>query len=78
MYGLVCPICSGTRWRVVDVRRRPGRIFRRRECLKCGKRINTEERVGAQAGGVTTTDTPSSEKGTSWFRLASRRSVARS
>jgi transcriptional repressor NrdR len=40
-----CLYCSGTKSRVIDKRASPGGIRRRRECLKCGKRYTTYEKV---------------------------------
>ena len=39
-----CPYC-GKNTRVTDKRKSPGGIRRRRECLKCGKRFTTYERI---------------------------------
>ena len=40
-----CPYCSG-KTRVTDKRSSPVGIRRRRECLKCKKRITTYEKIG--------------------------------
>ncbi|MBU2616199.1 MAG: transcriptional regulator NrdR [Nanoarchaeota archaeon] len=40
-----CPYCSG-KTRVTDKRGSPGGIRRRRECLKCKKRVTTYEKIG--------------------------------
>ena len=42
---MLCPYCSHTETKVTD-KRDSGKITkRRRECLKCGKRFSTQERV---------------------------------
>ena len=40
-----CPYCSASELRVTDKRDSGSEIRRRRECLKCGKRFTTYERV---------------------------------
>jgi transcriptional repressor NrdR len=41
-----CPYCASDELRVVDKRESDGKSFRRRrECLKCGKRFTTYERI---------------------------------
>ncbi len=40
-----CPFCASTRSRVVDTRSAEEGIRRRRECLDCGRRFTTYERV---------------------------------
>ncbi len=40
-----CPYCSNSASRVTDKRKSPVGIRRRRECLKCGKRFTTYEKV---------------------------------
>lgn len=40
-----CPYCSNSSSRVTDKRKSPGGIRRRRECLKCGKRFTTYEKI---------------------------------
>ena len=40
-----CPFCSNTALKVTDKRNSPEGIRRRRECLKCGKRFTTYEKV---------------------------------
>lgn len=46
--GLHCWNCGHAEFRVQYTRRRPDGIYRRRECLKCGKRFTTcERRLGA-------------------------------
>ncbi len=40
-----CPFCSNTSLKVTDKRNSPEGIRRRRECLKCGKRFTTYEKV---------------------------------
>jgi len=42
---MYCPFCSGTKFRVTNKRDFPEGIRRRRECLKCGKRFTTQEKV---------------------------------
>jgi transcriptional repressor NrdR len=41
-----CPYCSNTTSKVTDKRNSPEGIRRRRECLKCGKRFTTYEKIG--------------------------------
>jgi transcriptional regulator NrdR family protein len=44
--GLVCPPCGCWHSRVVYTRASlGGRILRRRECRRCGKRVMTTERL---------------------------------
>ncbi len=40
-----CPFCSHAKFKVTDKRDSPKGIRRRRECLKCGKRFTTYEKV---------------------------------
>ena len=40
-----CPYCLNREFKVTDKRTSPEGIRRRRECLKCGKRFTTYERV---------------------------------
>jgi len=40
-----CPYCSNNDLKVTDKRESPNGIRRRRECLKCGKRFTTYERI---------------------------------
>ncbi len=40
-----CPYCIHPQTKVIDSRDVEGSIKRRRECLKCGKRFNTQEAV---------------------------------
>lgn len=40
-----CPFCSFAETKVIDKRNSDSDIRRRRECLKCGKRFTTHERV---------------------------------
>src|SRR5512136_1342503 len=40
-----CPFCASTSSRVIDTRDAEGGIRRRRECLGCGRRFTTYERV---------------------------------
>ncbi|MBU3907477.1 MAG: transcriptional regulator NrdR [Nanoarchaeota archaeon] len=40
-----CPYCSHDDLKVTDKRGSPNGIRRRRECLKCGKRFTTYERI---------------------------------
>jgi len=42
---MLCPYCFNEESKVVDKRDIEGFTRRRRECLKCGKRYNTHERV---------------------------------
>jgi len=46
---MICPFCNNTRTRVVDKRETSkGNVTRRRrECLECGKRFTTYERMAA-------------------------------
>jgi len=40
-----CPVCSNTKSRVLDKRKSPEGIRRRRECLKCKQRFTTYEKI---------------------------------
>lgn len=40
-----CPICKSDNFRVVDTRQSEDCIRRRKECLDCGHRYSTEERI---------------------------------
>ena len=40
-----CPFCRDTRFKVTNKRDSPEGIRRRRECLQCGRRFTTYERV---------------------------------
>jgi len=40
-----CPFCQDTKFKVTNKRDSPEGIRRRRECLKCGKRFTTYERI---------------------------------
>lgn len=40
-----CPYCSHSKFRVLDKRKSPWGIRRRRECIKCKKRLTTYERI---------------------------------
>lgn len=40
-----CPFCASTNSRVIDTRSAEGGIRRRRECMDCGRRFTTYERV---------------------------------
>ncbi|RLG12458.1 transcriptional regulator NrdR [Candidatus Pacearchaeota archaeon] len=40
-----CPYCSNKKSKVTDKRDSPEGIRRRRECLKCGKRFTTYEKI---------------------------------
>lgn len=42
---MLCPFCSHEETKVIDKRDFGGIAKRRRECLKCGKRFNTQEGV---------------------------------
>lgn len=42
---MICPYCTHKETKVVDKRDVEGHTKRRRECLKCGKRFNTHERL---------------------------------
>lgn len=42
---MICPYCTHNDTKVVDKRDSNGLTKRRRECLKCGKRFNTHEKV---------------------------------
>ncbi|MBF8268236.1 MAG: ATP-cone domain protein [Dehalococcoidia bacterium] len=44
-----CPYCNYSESRVIDSREAPDGIRRRRECMQCGLRFNTYERVQATA-----------------------------
>lgn len=43
-----CPYCSHPSSKVTDKRKSPDGTRRRRECLKCGKRFTTHERVSRE------------------------------
>ena len=46
--GLVCPTCGCRHFEVVYTRATPiGTIRRRRQCRHCGRRVTTNERIGA-------------------------------
>lgn len=47
---MLCPYCDHWDSVVVDARANPVYIRRRRECLACGRRFTTRERV--ERGGV--------------------------
>ena len=40
-----CPFCHDTKFKVTNKRDSPEGIRRRRECLKCGKRFTTYEKI---------------------------------
>ena len=40
---MTCPSCGCSDTRIVDSRKREDSVFRRRECIECGKRFNTIE-----------------------------------
>ena len=40
---MTCPYCGCSDTRIVDSRKREDSVFRRRECIECGKRFNTIE-----------------------------------
>ena len=40
---MTCPYCGCSDTRIVDSRKRGDSVFRRRECIECGKRFNTIE-----------------------------------
>jgi len=42
---MYCPFCSNSKLKVTDKRISPEGIRRRRECLKCGRRFTTYERI---------------------------------
>ncbi len=42
--GLVCQTCGCRHFYVIYTRRQFGKIFRRRECRHCGRRISTREK----------------------------------
>ncbi|OYT41467.1 transcriptional regulator NrdR [Candidatus Pacearchaeota archaeon ex4484_26] len=42
---MLCPYCKYKESKVIDSRETEGAIRRRRECLQCGKRFTTYERV---------------------------------
>ena len=46
---MICPFCSRNDSKVIDSRNAGGGIRRRRECLQCGLRYTTYERVQARA-----------------------------
>lgn len=41
--GLRCPRCGCGHFKVIYLKRLPGRIMRRRECRHCGRRMSTWE-----------------------------------
>ena len=43
--GVLCPKCNSEEHKVVDKRAGWNKIKRRRECLKCGHRFNTWEKI---------------------------------
>lgn len=43
-----CPYCSNEKSKVTDKRVSPDGIRRRRECLKCGKRFTTYEKISQE------------------------------
>jgi len=43
--GIECPKCECRHFFVVETRRGPACIIRRRECRNCGRRVTTTERV---------------------------------
>ncbi|MEK6913799.1 MAG: transcriptional regulator NrdR [Nanoarchaeota archaeon] len=43
-----CPYCSHNESKVTDKRESPEGVRRRRECLKCGKRFTTYEKVSRE------------------------------
>ena len=45
MKGVLCPVCKAAKHRVVDVRPTARGLHRRRECLNCGYRFQTKERI---------------------------------
>lgn len=45
---MYCPYCSHKESKVTDKRESPEGIRRRRECLKCGKRFTTYEKVSVE------------------------------
>ena len=49
-----CPYCSDSANRVIDSRlgRERSEIRRRRECLECGRRFTTRERIDGETGPV--------------------------
>jgi transcriptional regulator NrdR family protein len=48
-----CPVCEGNT-KVVDVRERKSKIYRRRECLECGYRFATYEIENGQFSDMLT------------------------
>ena len=53
---MLCPYCQQGDSRVVDTRRVGTGIRRRRECLRCGQRFTTYERVAAMSPMVAKND----------------------
>jgi transcriptional repressor NrdR len=45
---MYCPYCSSEKSKVTDKRESSDEIRRRRECLKCGKRFTTYERIAKE------------------------------
>ena len=48
---MTCPDCGANRWRVIKTWRGKHEISRRRECLECGHRVTSDERI--RNGGST-------------------------
>ena len=47
--GLVCPSCGCRHFRCIYTRPGwPGRIYRRKECRHCGRRVTTVEKARAE------------------------------
>jgi transcriptional repressor NrdR len=42
---MICPYCNNPELKVIDKRDNESIIRRRRECLKCGKRFTTHEKI---------------------------------
>jgi len=49
---MLCPYCNNTETKVNDKRDSEGITRRRRECLKCGERFTTYERVELELGVI--------------------------
>jgi transcriptional regulator NrdR family protein len=46
--GLLCPSCGSNNLKTIDTRMYEQTIQRRRSCIKCDYRFNTEERIKCQ------------------------------
>ena len=72
-----CPYCSNDDTKVIDSREAEDGIRRRRECLKCGRRFTTYERVQAAPLMVVKKDGRREEFNREKMRAGIRRSCAK-